>query len=705
MPKEGNVKVHAVLLCKFKVLKDGEYNEETKSFNTKSAIVLPSTALTAWFNENVLEPLLTKLEEFQEGDSGWTLVRIINLMVNINRYTPLSAGLSTFVELSPEVQNEKAVVNIKNSDEYCFLWSVIAGLYPVDSNSDRTSSYPHYSVATIPGTNKTLDYKGIVFPINLTDIAKFERKNELSINVYATECGEGGKSEIVPVHLSRVKSKIQTIHLLLLCSSVHTLADEQPVYHFAWIRNLSRLVSTQISNHDHRTQLCDRCLCHFNQLKSYENHKKDCFTLNKQKMILPKPGENVLKFIHFKFKEPVPFVIYGDLECILSPADSDNENFHERHIPHSAAYYLQCSFDNSLSEFKSHRGPDCIQWLVNEFHRIAKEVNVYLKIIIPMDELTDEEEKNFKTAAICHICEQPFLPEDIKHRDHCHFTGKYRGPAHQQCNMNYTKCHDIPVIFHNLSGYDAHFLIKDLVKNSKGAIDLLPITKEKYISFKKYIPKTNVRLRFIDSFRFMASSLEKLASYLTYEDKKITRAHCNNEEEFRLLMRKGIFPYEYVDCWDKLETEKLPSREEFFSKLNNEDISEEDYAHAANVWSTFKISNLGEYSDLYLKTDVLLLADIFENFRKTCFNIYKLDPLHYYTAPGLAFDAMLKHTKIEIELLTDAETLLFIEKGIRGGVAQCVNRYAQANNRYMDNAYDSNKEESYLMLIHYVNLI
>ena len=170
------------------------------------------------------------------------------------------------------------------------------------------------------------------------------------------------------------------------------------------------------------------------------------------------------------------------------------------------------------------------------------------------------------------------------------------------------------------------------------------------------------------------------------------------KENTSLLTRKGVYPYDYVSSIHKLKETKLPSKDEFYSKLYDEEISEEDFQHAQNVWKTFNCKTLQDYHDLYLKSAVLLLADVFENFRKTCLKHYKLDPCHYYTAPGLAWDACLKETKQDLELLKDYDMLMMFEKGIRGGITHISKRYAEANNKYMKN-FDKTKPSSYVQYL------
>lgn len=138
-----------------------------------------------------------------------------------------------------------------------------------------------------------------------------------------------------------------------------------------------------------------------------------------------------------------------------------------------------------------------------------------------------------------------------------------------------------------------------------------------------------------------------------------------------------------MDKWENFNDTQLPTKEEFYSILNNEHISDEDYKRAEKVWSTFKLKNMGEYHDIYLKTGVSLLADVFENFRKIRLQYYKLDPCHYLTSPGLSWDAMLKMRNMKLELMTDVDMFQFIEKGLRGGISYIANRYGKANNKYM----------------------
>ena len=385
---------------------------------------------------------------------------------------------------------------------------------------------------------------------------------------------------------------------------------------------------------------------------------------------------------------------------------------YQHHRVFSIGYYLRCSYDDSLSAYRFRRNTDCIAWFTEELRRLAHDVKTILSVNVPMADFTQDDWEKFNSAAHCHVCEKPFAPDDTRVRDHCHLSGRYRGPAHSNCNLNYKDSHCILIVFHNLSGYDAHFIIKEIATAYEGQVEVLPITKEKYISFTKNIKSTEdkdhkncIKLRFIDSFKFLNTSLSKLASFLNMDKLQILqREFCElSTENFNLLTRKGIFPYEYIDCAEKLEELCLPPRESFYSSLTDDTVSESDYAHAANVWQRFSIRTLGEYSDLYLKSDVLLLADIFENFRDSCVASYGLDPAYYYTLPGFTWDAMLKHTRINFELLTDIDMVMFIERGIRGGLSQCSNRYARANNKYI-HSYDPSKPSSYLMYFDVNNL-
>ena len=201
----------------------------------------------------------------------------------------------------------------------------------------------------------------------------------------------------------------------------------------------------------------------------------------------------------------------------------------------------------------------------------------------------------------------------------------------------------------------------------------------------------------------MRSSIEALVNNLPKNGFKNISKYFK-PEQVELIKQKGFYPYEFMDTEEKFNDTKPPPREAFYSKLTGRGITEKNYKHVLNVWNTFKMKTFKDYHKLYNETDALLLADVFENFRDLCLKIYGLDPVYYFTAPGLAWDACLKMTNINLELLSDLDMLLMFEKGIRGGISMISNRYGEANNKYMSQGFNRNKLKKHLMYLDANNL-
>ena len=281
-------------------------------------------------------------------------------------------------------------------------------------------------------------------------------------------------------------------------------------------------------------------------------------------------------------------------------------------------------------------------------------------------------------------------------RDHCDVTGQYRGSAHELCKANYKLSDKVPVIFHNLRGYDSHFIMQEIDKFNLD-VNVIPNNMEKYMAFM-----LGKHLTFLDSYQFMYSALDKLVNNLSPKAFKHTDKEFKNKIHAALMKKKGAYPYDHMDSFSKFKQTTLPQKDEFYSLLTDEHISNEVYDHAKQVWKVFKIKNMGEYHDLYLKSDVLLLADVFEQFRKTCLESYKLDSCHYFTSPGLSWNAMLKMTNTTLDLITDVDMYQFIEKGMRGGISCITHRYSSANNKCMQN--HNTKPSKHIMYMYANNL-
>ena len=501
-------------------------------FNSETVEILEGTdesEVYGTFSQTIEE----RIQNFNQRGSNWRFQRVLFLDVHFTDFIPLRG--STFLPLPRKIASKKPVINMKNDDDLCFKWSVTRALHPVEKNSERITKILKYQ-------SERLDWSGLKFPVKLNQIAIFEKLNpQISINVFGFE-----DRVVYPLRLSKTKNE-QTINLLLISDG-----EKQ---HYCLINSLSRLLSSQVTKHDHVKSFCLNCLNHFPNEEKLKIHEEYCLKNQAIRIEMPEKG-SFISFIHHNRSIKVPFVVYADFEAFTEeiPISKQNEKFsftqkYQRHRPSGFCYKIVC-FDEQLFNqkpvlFRAESEDEDIsaifvEMLERDIKTIQEKFDFSKKMIF-----TFKDKDDFEKARVCWICQKEF-GESKKVRDHCHFTGKYRGAAHVKCNLQFKKPKFTPVIFHNLSGYDAHLFVKNLGK-SEGNIKCIPNNEEKYISFSKEIvvgeyenkkgEKVEVKheIRFLDSFKFMAS-LESLVGNLGLEKLIETRKEFGEKSE--LLSRK-----------------------------------------------------------------------------------------------------------------------------------------------------------------------
>lgn len=670
---------------------------QIRSFKTHNRSVFHETSKETVIND-MIEKLCREEGEYQGKGSGWSLYSVDGFLVRVSRYRPLRG--SSFIPLPKSIQSKHCIINPKNmKDNNCFQWAILAKHVSGKNCNIIDNRY-------LLIRNK-YNFNNINFPTPIKQIVKFEKQNPgVSVNVYSLNA----KNEVYPLKVCNVEEK-DHFDLLLLSNS-------SGVRHYCYIKHFSRFIRSQLTNHTRKALFCKRCFKCFqgvDKVGKLKRHVKDCVSNKPVKVIMPSKDEYgtppVLKFENHLHKLKVPIVLYADFECLLkktSVRESRYTTCVELHEPMSFCVYLVYD-ENSLSESITrnlpnepylYRGENASKHFLEYLIDMANLIGDLLDTNITMIPMTTEEQDRFDNATNCESCNCRFTLIDTPVRDHCHFTGRFRSVLCNSCNLNRQSQKFIPVYLHGSSKYDNHFIIKELGCDQRD-IRVIPNTGEKFVSFSKRTA-SGIKLRFIDTFRFLSTSLSELARNLP-KDRFIHSSMFFEPEDLSLVTKKGVYPYEYTDSWEKLLTNVLPPKESFYNSMTDSHISDEDYNHATKVWQTFNCKSLGEYSDIYLRTDVLLLTDIYENFRNLCLENYELDPSHYLTLPSFTFDAMLKVTSVELELLTDYDKYLFIERGIRGGITSCIKRHAKANNPHVMD-YDENKEITYLSYIDANNL-
>ena len=648
-------------------------NTKVAFFQTRSTTLLKSMD----FKEEVeshIKSLVFKIEKYRENGSGWLVEGVSAINIMITKYNPMTGG--TFIPLPKDIKNKTSLLNVRNKDQKCLLWSLLAYLHPAETHSDRVTSYKQFE--------SDLDMSGITYPVHLNQIDKIESQNNLAISIYGWEKGEG----FYPLKISEASG--EPISLLLLANGYNQ--------HYVLIKSLSGLLSDR-TKHNGLMFYCCRCLHGFTKKENLEKHIEHCRKFKVQRTVMSKDSHMAFKGFGKMIMHPI--FITADFESNLIETNAGSSSTQKTAKHEACAYALKVSsiFEEYDKPVESYRGPNAARTFILRLHEIFREVKSIIFAEEKMKPLTPEKKAELKVQKDCYLCNKP-LPNDRSkiHLDHCHYTGEAIAYTHPICNMKRETPKRIPIIMHNFKGYDSHLLIRDLcaAEDDLSKVGLIPKNMEQYLSIR------TKKFFFVDSYQHLSAPLETLVENLKMdgEDKFhsvkrfIDEEHAGSREKFNLLLRKGVYPYEYMDSTKKFE-EGLPPIESFFNKLRNESCSQEDYQHVQNMWREFNTENLGDLCDIYVKSDVLLLTDIISEYRRECWENFHLDPLHYDTAPGLTWDAALRWTGVKLEHLKDVDKYLFCECAIRGGVSVISKRKCSCNNKDLPD-FDPTKPSNYI---------
>ena len=495
---------------------------KTAFFNGKAKIVTKVDDIEPELNRSRQE-ILNVIDKWVSEGSGWVIDRIDSHYFNVTLYKPLNG--SSYIELPTELRNpKKGLINMKNKDDECFRWCHIRHLNPQIEHRERIKKEDKKMI-------NELNYDGINFPVSQKHYNKVEKRNSIRINVFGYENGQP-----FPIHISKETFEDQ-MNLLLI------IKDRKK--HYVLIKDFNAFMYNQ-SKHKERKHFCMYCLQCFSSERILANHVNNCLTINGAQAInMPKQGENILMFNNFHKQLPVPFVIHADFEAITKKVqgckqseemkkDKDGRSYMEAYQTHEDCgyrYKVKSCYDDKYSKYTSiYRGENAVYKFIE---KMLEEIE-YCEAIIKKHfnkplVMTEVDEQYFKTMDGCHICGEKYTDKDVCVRDHCHITGKFRGSAHQECNLKLRIKPEnlkIPVIFHNLRGYDSHFIMQQIgeIANKHGYtnkkrekqdlnINAIPNNMEKYMAFM-----LGNHLTFIDSFQFMSSSLDKLVSNLPKDD-------------------------------------------------------------------------------------------------------------------------------------------------------------------------------------------
>ena len=684
------------------------------------------------------------IQDFVQNGSGWRIQAIEYCQLEIGACAALNGSCPS---QRITISKPKDIFEIKKKEnekkqQYkngCLLYCIAAYFTKEEENMQILDNFIQKNINL-----------NISMPAKINQIKNFEKANQhldFKINVLQAikkGIGYGNLYNVYPLKVSPLVKKKHIINILWCtfqnekeksvekrkrkdhdfldecensesesesddCDKIEKSGDgdcDKNIDHYFLIKNISEFLRHQ----EYRTKkfICANCLNGFTTSEAIDLHEMYCFLHKPQIVKVPEEHEKFVEWKSYNNKFLIPYIGFFDFEAILKPKPHECDISPCTHktvimneqIPISFSLIVLSSMDKKILYKKIYTGIDCVQIFIEELLSIEKELIREIDDSKPLD-ITPAEENNFDISNVCHICEKPFFKKDIKCRDHCHYTGQYLGASHQICNINRKRTKKIPLFCHNTANYDGHFIVRALSKKNKDIkiIRALPHNTEKFKTFEIN------SWQFLDSAAFMNCKLEDLANDLhsipSFEYDILDQMNlydANETDKKKALLRKGIYPYEYMSDESILKQNCLPPKEHFFSKLSNSGVSEKDYEFAQFVFKIFNCKNMQDYTELYCATDCALLAEIFCEFRREIYADTGLDIAHNISLPQFTEESMKKKTKVKYELMTDINQILMVENNIRGGVSYIANRHAKPENKNEEIIYiDANNLYGFAM--------
>ena len=422
LPRMKGLKFIETLTITFEQQRGNQIVSRTGYFNSKPKTIINVDDLTPFLDVNV-EQIMEDIHKWISQGSAWLIKSINGHFINIIQYEPLAG--SSYIKLPTALQNPKhGIINPQNKDNECFRWCHIRHLNPRNSNPQRIKKTDKSFV-------KQLNYDDIEFPVSIKQYNKIETQNSININVFGYE-----NKQPYPIYIS--KEQFDDVSNLLLIS-------ENENTHYCLIKDFNRFMFRHTKN-ENKKHFCMHCFQCFSSERVLLNHKEICLEINgKQAVKMPEIGSKI-DFKNFKKQLQVPFVIYADFEAITEPIHgcqpSNQKSFTEAYQKHTDCGYgnkVVCCYDDKYTKpIQYYRGKKAVYKFMESILNEVKDCKKILKTKFnkPL-KMTPDDENDFQTATSCHICGNKYIESDVRVRDHCHVTGKYRGSAHESCNLNF----------------------------------------------------------------------------------------------------------------------------------------------------------------------------------------------------------------------------------------------------------------------------